>query len=191
MLVLLLALYATDAFASLQGRFSAYPGSPSSPIVRYSLATSSPSGGHSVSASDTVFIFDASGGQSIPSGRTFEFEFETEDADIDPNAEGESVFLYHEGNLVGEGTIDVDCYTWYSDWDSEDESGAASSGTSCSDAFVEISLNQRIGLFSGKERFELQLNSGNLLDDDPAEDDPLDITMTVGTQTVVGNTLNY
>lgn len=191
---LIVQLYFTGAFVSLQGRFSLSPTTINQGVT-YSLSASSPAGSRSVDVSDTIFIFDASVEPSILSettflrlGTTFEFEFETTGAAAGLfDTDGLLLQLYHEGNFVGEtafGKI-------VGDEIAEEDCIHLEEDTWSCITWAEISLDQRIQLGIGVETFEVQTDTSTLLDEDFGEDDPLDITMTVGGQTVAGNTLNY
>lgn len=200
LLVLLIELYATGAFSSLQGRLSVSPATlDNSRGPVYSLAASSPSGRRIPSTSDTdiVFIFDASGSGrlSIPSETTFGFIFETDLGDfMVSDLEDISIGLYLEENLVGERTIleeDGTSFVTYECTDSTTSSGDDSGKESYCEYFVEVALNRSVWLGSGTKTFELVVDTTALLEEDLGEDDRLDITMTVGSQEVQGNTLIY
>ena len=165
-LVFSLVLSACASGEDLQGKF----GTPS--VVTMTLSSSSPSGSRSVGASDDFLVFDmkASTTKTLAVGTKFQIALAA-DADIDTaSAAGLKVYLKKKGTTIGEGTLSV-------------VDGSLVEGT--------LELTSELKLSTTSTELTLNTNTSLLLAEDAGVDDPLTATLTYGTTSVTGNTVNY
>ncbi|MBT4384822.1 hypothetical protein HOD30_03665 [Candidatus Peregrinibacteria bacterium] len=142
--------------------------------VEYELNPASPSGAHTVSASDEVFILDFSVDSEtmVESGSIMGFSINAASANISEEAEGMLASIKSLGEVVGEGYVTVN---------------------SSSQAVVAIVASQDLVTDAFKtSTYTLVLDTGMLLDEAGGVDDPVVFTFkTRDGEEVVGNTLQY
>lgn len=167
----------------------------------FSLDSSSPSGDHTSSTSDTVLVFQASGPRGIPSGTEFQVYFLTDDGDINED------FWWTECNPCDAGTVG-------GTGDTEDDSVYYEIGPEIyirqdginivegivyplddNSATEVMTLDSRINSGTFDELFYLKVDTMSLLEEDTDEDDPLYIHLTIefpnGASQVLETTLIY
>ena len=188
--LVLLGVYGMRNVDSLKGTFGIEPVSTSA----WRLNALSPSGRHSISMEDTVFVFSISNTSPrdivFEDGTHFDFTFNSSTSDINIGADGDRALLYSIDPVTG---VALSGHGYIV---------ANTSGENPTIASASIYMNNtswwplevgNTGVPAGAIRdYALVVDSGNLIDGEAGESDIFDVSVAYNGETmVVGSPLSY